>query len=45
MTRYTYRPLDERLEARRRAAMDFLGAVALAIGVVLPVALHWMGVL
>lgn len=42
--RYTYRPLDERLEARRRAAMDFLGAVFLAMGVVLPVALHWMGV-
>lgn len=43
--RYTYRPADEALEARRRAAMDFLGAIALAMGVVLPVALYWTGVL
>ena len=43
--RYRYLPLTERLEARRRAAMDVLGAVALAMGVVLPVALYWTGVL
>lgn len=43
--RYTHRPADEALEARRRAAMDVLGAVALAMGVVLPVALYWTGVL
>ena len=45
MMRYTYRPADEALEARRRAAMDVLGAIALAMGVFLPVALYWTGVL
>ncbi len=38
MTRYTYRPLDERLEARRRAAMDFLAAFLLAMSIAAPMA-------
>ena len=41
MTRYTYRPLDERLEARRRAAMDFLAAFLLAMCIAMPMALFW----
>jgi hypothetical protein len=38
MTRYTYRPLDEAIEARRKAAMDFLGAFLLAMSIALPMA-------
>lgn len=38
MTRYTYRPLDERLEDRRKAAMDFLAAFLLAMSIALPMA-------
>jgi len=42
--RYTYQPLAERLEARRRAAMDFLAAFLLAMSIFLPFALFWAGV-
>lgn len=38
---YRYRPLDERLEARRRAAMDFLAAFLLAMTIAMPMALFW----
>lgn len=38
MTRYTYRPLDEAIEARRKAAMDFLAAFLLAMSIALPMA-------
>lgn len=41
MTRYTYQPLAERLEARRRAAMDFLAAFLLAMSIAMPMALFW----
>jgi len=40
--RYTYRPLDEAIEARRRAAMDVLGAFLLAMCVFLPLCLYWV---
>ena len=43
--RYTYQPLAERLEMRRRAAMDVLGAVLLALCVFLPLLLWSLGVL
>lgn len=42
MTRYTYRPLDEAIEARRRAAMDVLAAFLLAMCVFLPLCLYWV---
>lgn len=38
MTRWTYSPLAERLEARRKAAMDFLAAFLLAMSIALPMA-------
>jgi hypothetical protein len=41
MTRYTYRPLDEAIEARRKAAMDFLAAFLLAMCIAMPLALFW----
>lgn len=44
MTRYTYRPLAEAIEARRRAAMDVLAAFLLAMCVFLPFFLWFAGV-
>lgn len=35
----------ERIEARRQAVMDFLGAIFLAASVALPVALWWFGII
>lgn len=40
--RYTYRPLDEAIEARRKAAMDVLAAFLLAMCVFLPLCLYWV---
>lgn len=42
---YRYQPFAERLETRRRAAMDVLGAVLLAFCVFLPLLLWSLGVL
>ena len=42
--RYTYRPLDEAIEARRRAACDLLAAFLLAMCVFLPFCLWFTGV-
>jgi hypothetical protein len=42
MMRYTYRPLDEAREARRKAAMDFLGAVFLAMSIAVPMAFFFI---
>jgi hypothetical protein len=39
--RYTYRPHAEAIEARRKAAMDFLGAFLLAMCIAMPLALFW----
>ena len=43
--RYTYRPLDESIEARRKAAMDVLGALLFAMWIFLPVYLWFVGFL
>jgi hypothetical protein len=44
MPRFRYQPLAERLEQRRKACMDFLGAFLLAMSIFLPFALFWAGV-
>lgn len=36
-----YQPLADRLEARRQAAMNVLGAVLFALCIATPVALWW----
>lgn len=33
------------IEARRRAAVDLLGALVLAMGIFVPVLLWWVGIL
>jgi hypothetical protein len=40
--RYRCRPRAEDIEARRRAAMNVLGAVLLAVSIGIPFALHFL---